>query len=293
MNNIDEWLEISVMLDGKRVPVILRLPTFADIGPFTREPLGQIEAARLSTLRLSLSHDIASLDNQSMRLSDADRIMADPPAHAAILQKRNALYERGRVAGRVWAQCPHCKTGEVRLSLLGYTTRLGAEAPYLTAADPVFLLPPSLSMDHTPGTRPDGAALATQIRFELPTSAIGMGRETLPTDGELGTIDQKREAAAWRRWAPDGVEPPEARYWWRRGNACFRAALALSVAVSRINRDGKRMPGKPTPDKITRLAAIDVYFLDALYYFTHFVDVAQHAVADECPACGKHFFPVH
>src|SRR5215467_3303121 len=98
MSSIDEWFEVSVPLDGKPVPVILRLATFADIGPFTREPLGQSEAARQSTLRLALAHDIASLDNQSMRLSYADRIMADPPAHAAILQKRNTLYERGRAA---------------------------------------------------------------------------------------------------------------------------------------------------------------------------------------------------
>jgi hypothetical protein len=287
MTDIDDWFELMVVLDGKPVPVILRLASFADIAPFTREPLGQDQRARMSALRLALALDIASFDNKSMRLSYADRIMADPPAHAAILKKRNSLYERGRAAGHVWAQCPHCENGEVKLSLVGYTTRLGHEAPYLSAADPAFLLPPSLSVGHAAGSRPSGAALAARIRFELPTSVIGMGRPTLLTGGKLGTIDPGQEAAAWQRRTPDDVEPPEDRVWWRRGNPCFRAALALSVAVSQFDRGDK-----PSLEKMVQLAAIDIYFLDALYFFTHFVDVATHAPADECPACGKPFFPV-
>ena len=287
MTDVDDWFELTVVFGGKPVPVILRMASFADIAPFTREPLGQNERARTSTLRLALAYEVASFDNQSMRLSYADRIMADPKAHAEILKKRNALYERGRAAGRIWAQCPHCKNAEVQLSLLGYSTRLGREAPYLVAADPAFLLPPSLSIDQVAGSRPDGAALAARIRFELPTSVIGMGRPTLPTGGQLGTIAADREAAAWQQWAPNDVEPAEDRVWWRRGNPCFRAAVALSVAVSKFDRGGK-----PTPERIAQLAAIDVYFLDALYFFTHFVDVARYTPADECPTCGKSFIPV-
>jgi hypothetical protein len=57
--------------------------------------------------------------------------------------------------------------------------------------------------------------------------------------------------------------------------------------VGRPERRGTLSPGQ-----IVKLAAIDVYFLDALYYFTHFVDVSRYAVADTCPMCGKQFYPV-
>jgi hypothetical protein len=287
MTAVADWLDFTVMYDGRQVRVILDFATFGDIAPFTREPVGQSEASRLSSLRLALAYDVASFDSHPMRLSDADRIMADPSAHAAILEKRNALYERGRAAGQAWAGCPHCGIGEIKLSLLSYATRFGAEPPHLTAADPAFLLPPSLSLEHKPGTRPAGAALASRIRFELPGAVIGLDRPKLPTGGELGTIAAEREVSARKRWAPEGVEPPEGRAWWRYRNPCFRAVLALSVAIPRFD-DGS----KPTPARLAELPAIDIYFLDALYYLTHFVDVSPYAVADECPACGQPFFPV-
>jgi hypothetical protein len=269
------------------VTVILRLATFADIAPFTREPLGYGQAARDTTARLALAYEIASFDGKDMRLDTADRITADPQAHAAILVKRNALVERGRAAGVAWATCPHCKAAEVRLGLIGYATRIGALPPEPVAADPAFLLPPSLSLDHAPGRLPAAAATAAKIRFELPSAAIGMGRVALPAAGQLGTIDPKREAAAWQRWATDQSNWRDDRVWWTRDNACFRAALALSVGIERLDPGGR-----PTPEKIARMPVIDVYFLDALYFLTHFADVPEHAIADTCPSCQGQFFPV-
>jgi hypothetical protein len=287
MTALADWLELTVLHHGRHVPVTLGFAAFGDIAPFTREPVGQSEASRRSSLRLALAYDIASFDSHSMRLADADRIMADPPAHAAILEKRNALYERGRAAGRAWARCPHCDSGEIALSLLSFATRFGAEAPYLTAADPSFLLPPSLSIEHKPGARPPDAAHATRIRFALPSAAIGLGPPKSPAGGDLGTIVAKREASALKRWAPDGVEPPEGRAWWRSGNPCFRALVGLSIALERFETGGKADPAR-----LAGLPAIDIYFLDALYYLTHFVDVTPNAVADACPVCRLSFFPV-
>lgn len=287
MMDIDDWFELTVPFEGRAVHVVLRLATFGEIGPFTRDPLGYGQAARDTTSRLALAHEIASFDGKDMRLATADRIMADPQTHAAIIVKRNALVERGRAAGVVWATCPHCKAAEVRLGLIGYTTRIGAMPPAHVAADPAFLAPPSLSLEHASGRRPSGAATAAKIRFELPTAVIGMGRAALPAGGQLGTINPEREAAAWERWATDSSNWGNDRVWWSKDNACFRAALGLSVGIERLDPGGR-----PTPEKIVRMPVIDVYFLDALYFLAHFADVPDDAIADTCPACQGQFFPV-
>lgn len=286
MPNIDEWFELTVPFEGRAVPAVLRMAHFADIAPFTHEPLGLSEHSRTAGPSLAVLVNIATFDGRALRLADVDRIVAEPQAHAAILAKRNQLYERGRNAGVLWAQCPHCRDGEVKLSLLSYATRFGALPPHITAADPAFVLPPSLSLERALGQRPAGAACAARIRFELPTSVIGMRRENQPSHGVLRTIDPKREEAAWNRWAPEDSEQPDDKLWWRRQNPCFRAAVALSVALRELDH------GRPTPALVSELAVFDVYFLDALYFLTHFVNIAQHAVADECPSCGKRFFPV-
>lgn len=287
MEAIQAWFEAAVPFDGRTVPAVLRVPTFARIASFTYDPFVLGHPSRVTACKLALLEHVETFEGRALRLSDVDRIVAQPLAHASILQKRNELYERGRHAGVAWALCPHCREGEVRLSLSSYLTRLGAEPPCVVAADPVHLLPPSLSSTHEPGERPAGAALAARIRFELPSSRLAIRPPKSPARGVLGTIDPKREAAAWERWAPEGEPQPEDRSWWRRGNECFRAAVALSVAVTELDEGRRASPGL-----IVELPVFDVYFLDALYFLTHFVGVSAHFFSDECPRCNGRFFSV-
>jgi hypothetical protein len=279
--------DIIVRLDGRDVAVVLRRPRYSEIAPFTDEPLGLSETLRVSALRLALRADVATVDDEPMRLSTADRLAAAPEALAHVLEARNLWYEQGRAAGAAWAACPHCDRGEVKLSLLSFATRFGALPPQLTAADPVYLLPPSLSLDHRPGARPAGSALTRALRFTLPSATIEEPVRGRLREGVMKTIDASREATLWDKFAPEGKEQPDDRVWWRRGNAGFRALTALAAALTRRD-DGK-------PPKLGDLAdvlAVDVYFLDALYYLTHFVDVSGHASPDDCPACGRQFYPV-
>ncbi|RPI49665.1 MAG: hypothetical protein EHM55_23245 [Acidobacteria bacterium] len=279
--------EIIVPVDGRDMVVVLRRPRYEEIAPFTAEPLALSQTLRASALRLALRADIATVDGEPMRLATADRLAAAPDALAHIIEARNLLYEQGRAAGEAWAVCPHCDRGEVKLSLLSFATRFGALPPDITAADPLYLLPPSLSLEHRAGARPAGSPLTRAIRFRLPSASIEPPVRGRLQVGVLNTIDASREAALSKKFAPHGKEQPDDRVWWRRGNPCFRALVALAAATTRVD-DG----APPKLADLAALLAVDVYFLDALYHLSHFADLARHAPADTCPACGRSFYPV-
>lgn len=79
---------------------------------------------------------------------------------------------------------------------------------------------------------------------------------------------------------------PVGRAWWARDSATFRATVRLAVATRRLLPDVE-----PMPEVFEQIAAVDVYFLDAVSG-THCVDVPDHAPQRTCPKCQGSFLPV-
>ncbi len=81
-----------------------------------------------------------------MRATRKRRVALDvePAVVAAILAKRSEIFIRLRGAGRTYAQCPHCRAGEVEMSLLGLFDTLGVMPPAMISDDFGFFVPPSM-----------------------------------------------------------------------------------------------------------------------------------------------------
>jgi hypothetical protein len=218
----------------------------------------------------------------SARLAE---VMADPFAVAAILYRRYQLHESLRAMGRVFAQCPHCKQGEVEMSLLGYFNTIGQLSPPMISEDFIHFMPPAISVGGSEEPRRwEDVTFASRLRFELPSKAAGLPTKGF-TSGVMNPIGGERLDAAKEQWDVQGViaDPPT---WWSEGNACYNATLAMFVGVSDTD-----VP-MTTPEMIADMPAYDVYFLDAAYWYAHFAQIPEGAPERSCPACAKRFLPM-
>jgi len=264
--------EIRIELEGRSSIVRLHPPAFDEIGALTVDPKELTDDQRRVTLRLSLTTHVESIDGEPMRLKMADRVMSDASALAAVTAARNAYYESARATGTVHARCPRCPEGCVPISIFEHAARIGATVPSLVADDPAYLLPPALADRHRNAVRADGLAMASGFDFVLPSTRTGvLARSTV-------------SKSLRERWAPEDVEQPDDRVWWRDGQPCFEALLALAYAVAKLGK------GKPTPVGLSKLAAADIYFLDALYCVVHGGVITERTAPETCPSCGANFF---
>jgi hypothetical protein len=277
---------LDVPFAGRVVPVVLRLAKWGEIAGVSQEPLGAPASRLEMQYEVGVLRSIAAVDGKALFGERAKAFMADVQAVTPVLKRRYEIYEQVRSAGQLFARCPRCREGEVELTLLGLFNTVGKLPPYAISADFLYFRPPILGYDVGAPRRPAGVEYAAGLRFELPTKALGFEREG-PGAGVLVPADPVIEEHMFQRWATDGVNAPVGRAWWRRGNAAFRATVKLATAIPDF------VPATEwTPETFEQLAAVDVYFLDALYWYTHVVDVPDHAPPRTCSHCGARFLPV-
>jgi hypothetical protein len=258
-----------------RVPPVRQalpaLPDLNDVG--TRDQFRRI-------IRLELLAIVESVDGREATFADVDQIMGTPEALRVVLETRNQVYASLRQSGHFYFACPQCGT-EAGFDLGTYAVlglRLSELPPIVT---PTLLSMPRLSAQPPSARRPDGVPRSKPIRFELPTVRAGL--DTPYTGGILGDLDANRIEEAWQSAAPPHVDRPTGRNHWQRENPGFTAILHLSLALDRL--DGAT---KASPEIIEKMLVPDFYYLDAVYYLTHAVDIGDGTLlVAPCPSCGQ------
>jgi hypothetical protein len=283
---LDPSFTLQIPLLGVAAEVELYLCKWGDAAAGAQDP-GRVSGAMFADRLLStLFNTVAKVDGKRVFGARRDALAGDPAAVAAILHRRHEIYERVRGSGRLFAQCPHCHDGEVELALLGLFDTLGTLPPPMFTDDFAYFLPPILGYPIPIPERPAGVAYASRLRFVLPTKVLDLPRQGFES-GLLQDASFDREHAGWQRWETDGVNVPVGRAWWSRHSHSFRATIRLIAALRWVS---PRI--EVTPEALEELPAVDLYFLDALYWYTHCVDVPAHAPPRTCPKCGRAFLPV-
>ena len=280
----DPLFVVETPFDGRTAKVVLRLAPWGEIGGIALSPLGAPAPRLEMQFDTGVRASIAAVDGKPLFGTRTAALLASPQTLAPILERRFDLYERVRAAGRFFAQCPRCGD-DMELALLALFNTLGQRPPDPISADFRYFLPPVVGSNWPAPARPD-AVYAARIRFELPTSCLRRDREG-PASGTLVAVDHQAVADAMRRVATDGVNAPIGRAWWTDDSHAFRATLRLAAALRDLSP-----AATATPELLVRMAAVDVYFLDALYWYTHLAGVPDHAPPRTCARCGAQFLPV-
>ncbi len=279
-------LTFEILFRGKPVQVVLANLPWKRVAGIVVTP-EELSAESLAHYRESnLFWSAETIDGMTATRARREALAADPAAGDAILTKRHEILNQLRGAGRMYAQCPHCRAGEVEMSLLSLFDTLGVLPPDMISADHRYFLPPVASEWDDPPVRPDHFAYASRIRFDLPTHRLGLPRASF----EAGILDR---ASVWRsqpareRWQTDGINGPRDQLWRDWDRVAFRATIWLIAAIREL------VPlCEPTIEAFEELPAVDFYFLDALYRLTFDTSVSEHAVPRACPACARTFIPV-
>ena len=184
-------LEFDIQLIGKPAHVVLALLPWSRVGQISINPERTKPGSLPGAFEDNVFWSVATIDGVRRTTARSATLAADPIAVAAILAKRYDIYMQLRAAGRLYAQCPHCKDGEVEMSLLSLFDLLGALPPEMISADFAYFLSP-VSNESTPDIdRPRTFAYASRIRFELPTKLLDLPRASFE-GGVLG------RASHWR-----------------------------------------------------------------------------------------------
>jgi hypothetical protein len=262
-------------------PVELRLPSARDVLYLILE--GDSDENQALSLAVEAVHLVRSIDGRPMVLDEARKLVRDPAPAGALFAARNLLYETLSEQGSVFCLCPHCRDWEAELSVLALGLALRTTLWPIVEAR-LFLKPPALSRHLPAGSRPSGVAVCARLRYQAPSATLGLTPRLAA--GPLGDVDAGREAAAWRRL---DVDPADDHEDWSPDNPGFRTLLRLALAL-RADDDGLA----EMVEILERLLVVDVFFLDNVYYLTHFVPVPEPP--DEalltCPRCGGAFLPV-
>ena len=274
----------------------LRVPTVRDIESLILLPrLRSVE--RLAAVRpLLFFKTVASVDGAPVTIEQADAWAADPAATAALLPRLQSLLDAGRRSGVAYAQCPACRAWETPVDIATLGGVLGVPLPPIFEGEALAI--PTLSHPLRRARRPEGIAPTSRMRASLPSAVRGLDapvREPVVADiepaalgvapGAAPVIPGRREAAAWAHWAPQDAPRPAGREHWRHELPAFHAVLRVALALD--------PDGLGDPALVERMPAIDFWFLDALYWLTHAVDVdAPSRVAVRCGLCGAHFLPL-
>ena len=306
---LDALRQFSVYLADAQHRVGVDPPRCAAVAGLIVPPAQRIHHER-ALLRGELVQTIA-LDGTPIWAEQADLIIDDPSALAAVVAVRERVYGFLVEQGRAVAVCPTC-AGTVDLDLAFYAVAL--RLPSWRVTDGAFLAVPGLAHPEPPeppilrptqerpvaargiAPRPPRPPRAARIDFVLPSARTGLADADDAVAGSLADIEPGREAEAWRTWAPPDRDQPDERMYWAPSRAGFRAVLRLSVAVTSL-RDSRSGPIEPTPGSVEHLFLADLQFLDALYTATHELPVETPANGGEprgtvhC-AAGHAFLPV-
>lgn len=274
----------------------LRVPSMRDIGPLILLPHLRTPARLAAVRPLFFRKMVAAVDGAPATLAQADAWAADSAATAALLPPLRAYLEAGRVDGVAVAQCPACRAWEAELPIATLADALGSALPPLFEGD--YFAIPKLAQPMRAGRRPTAPPPTSRLRAHLPSARLALDapfRDPVVVEIEPGpplvppgtapVFPGPREQAAWDHWAPNGVSPIAGREHWRHELPAFHAALRLALALE--------PDGLGDPSLVERMPSIDFWFLDALYWLTHAVDVTEAArAAIGCGLCGASFLPV-
>lgn len=277
-------LDFAIDIQGKPVEVVLANLPWKDVVDLAIEPT-TTSPDRLPRYRKSnVFRSLSRLDGMFATRAAVDQL--EPTAIETILAKRYEIYTQLRGAGRMYARCSHCNAAEVEMSLLGLFNTLGVLPPPMFSDDRALFVPPTAHVWDGLPARPAHFTYASRIRFALPTQLVGLPRSGFE-GGVLGRTSAERERPLYARWENDGVNAPLEEAWRSRDRATFQATITLLAAVREL-----APPGEPTIEAFEELAAIDVYFLDAIYHLAFNTNVPEHALPRSCPACAQAFIPV-
>ncbi|HVZ41002.1 MAG TPA: hypothetical protein VHI13_17100 [Candidatus Kapabacteria bacterium] len=274
---------------GAAHAALLCIPTAAEIYPLIYEPMYRDAELAAHLLPLEMAYLVETIDDTPVSFERMQALFTDDAvAFRTLLATRNRLYETVASEGRIRFGCPHCPEGTASFDLLSLTFALNAPPWPITDRNRIFLEYPALASDLQPGRRPQGVPTAAHIGVETPSAALGLVSPILT--GTLHTIVQGEEERARELWEVPFTDPPPGREMWTYERPGFQAALRLCLA---LRQPGSNLDEGMTPEIFEKMPVPDFFFLDNIYYLTHYVDVEDaERVRCTCGACGGMFLPV-
>ena len=283
----ESLFQIKIQFQGADHVVNLRVPPFGELFGLILQPQHRTPERMSVMFPAEFKRLIASLDGRVVDIESARGLYADPHAAGQIVAARNKLLETLAEQGRIFAQCPYCFKWEAELNVIAMTVAL-QQGPWPIIDERMFLAVPSLAQQFPPNRQPRTILGASRIRFELPSSVIGLGAPVTAgilrdADREGGTLEQ----LAWDR-VKSQIDKT-GREQWRSDVPGFRAVLRLAIALQAL--DG--LSTEITPQVIMDMPAVDFYFLDNLHYLVYNADIQdEHKARLECRHCFRSFLPV-
>ena len=279
-------LAFEIPLLGKPARVEMSLLPWSAVAGLAIKP-ETMAASRLTNYFMgNLKSSIEAVDGKPLARAARQALESDPHAQAAFFAKRFDIYQQIRAAGRMFARCPHCASGEVEMSLLALFNTLGVMPPEMFSPDLIFFRTPASGPSQPAKQRPQQLTYASRIRCELPTKLLGLPRTGFEA-AVLGRFPYDRYRELVARWETDGVNVPAEQGWRTTRHEGFCTTLWLIAALHETTP-----AGEVTLDSFEQLPAVDVYFLDAIFHLAFEVDVPAHAQPRACPSCAKSFVPV-
>jgi hypothetical protein len=300
MTTVDSLLEGRTRLDGRDVAFVLGITRFEELATFLQGRPRNDEEAQI-WMGSRLYREIAQLDGSRLRLDQARKLVAAAQVVGDFVNARNRLHDEARQRGMLFALCPGCKSTEAEVSFMYLVLRLQLEPPTLTTPDGMWLMPPAIGRPAklVRGMRRGDLPLAAKIRFELPSTRMGLGASDRPTGGTLAVLDEDREEAAWEKFWPEGSRTPRGHAWWYTESVQFRAEIRLSAAIEDFDRGGA-----PSPAFLETLPAFDVEFLDMAVMATQFTNEPREETPEPgviarprnlpvtCATCQTQYLPL-
>jgi hypothetical protein len=279
-------LAFEIPLLGERARVQMSLLPWSEVAAVSIRPETMAASRLPSYFASNLKGSIEAVDGKPLARAARQALEADPHAQAAFFARRFAIYEEIRAAGRVFARCPHCKSGEVEMSLLALGDAVGVMPPEMFSSDHIYFRAPASGPSRPTPTRSEQFSYAERIRCELPTKLLGLSRTGFDA-GVLGRFRYERYRELMARWETDGVNVPAEQGWRTSRHEGFCTTMWLIAALR------ETMPsGEVTLETFEQLPGVDVYFLDASFHLAFEVELPAHARERACPTCARAFMPV-
>ena len=279
-------LAFDIPLLGKPARVEMSLLPWSELAALSIRPEAMAASRLPNYFMANLKSSIEAVDGKPLAREARQALETDPRAQAAFFARRFDIYQQIRGAGRMYARCPHCESGEVEMSLLALFNTVGVMPPEMISTDLFYFRSPASGPSHATPERPRQFAYASRLRCELPTKLLGLPRTGIEA-GTLGRFPYERYLELMARWETDGVNVPAAQGWRTSRHEAFCTTLWLIAAL----HEGTPA-GEVTLEAFEQLPGVDVYFLDAVFHLAFEVDVPAHAQERACPSCTKSFIPV-
>jgi len=263
--------------------LVLRVPRFGDISGLLHEPDVPRDERRLANWLPAIPLlFLDQLDGTEFLYDRLDPLLGDAELVRGLLARIRDLLDTLRERGRVFVTCPACKAWETETSFTAYALTIATPLPS-TFDGPFFTIPTLGLPVHAPPRRPPIPA-AHQIRFELPSSVLGMSRAFRGGAlGQVGYVEDEDDPPRPIDDDDDDETPltEESPLVW--GHVGWRAAARLAQAIQ---------PNVST-DVLGRMPAYDFFFLELLHYVTAVAPVkADTAGKITCGSCGAVFLPI-